>query len=168
MTEPWVAAILLVVGAGLVLGAGSALARRRRDRVYGRLVAVDAGRPVVLRSERYRISGRPDVVRALPDGRPVPIELKSGPTPARGPYPSHRAQLFAYCLLLEETTGRSPPYGVLRYSDGEVRLRWDAAARQELLALRLAVARPYDGRAAPSPAKCAGCEWAAGCDARAS
>jgi len=128
---------------------------------------VAAGRPATLRSERYRLVGRPDELRRLGDGRVVPVEFKSRSTPPRGPSPSHVVQVRAYCLLVEETTGSAPPYGILRYSDGEFRVRWDDRARDELLRLRAEVLRPYDGRATPSRARCARCPWFGACDARA-
>jgi len=162
------AAAVAVVGAGVALGAAYGLAARRRERAQGELVAIDAGAAVTLRSERYRLSGRPDVLRRLADGRVVPVELKSRAAPADGPPASHRVQVAAYCLLLEETSGVAPPYGLLRYGDGvEFRVPWTAAARAELLRLRASVDRPYDGRATPSRAKCARCAWRPVCDARA-
>jgi len=164
--EGW-ALLLVLVGLALAVWALRALSERRRDAAAGELVAVDVGRPATLRSERYRLVGRPDAVRRLPDGRLVPVELKSRTTPARGPSPSHVVQVRAYCLLVEEATGTPPPYGVLRYADGEFRVRWDARARAELLALRAELLRPYDGRATPSRAKCARCPWVGVCDARA-
>ena len=155
------------VGLGLSAVALRGLLARRRDLRLGALVAIDAGAPVVLRSSRFRLSGRPDVLRRLADGRVVPVELKSRSTPAHGPLRSHLAQLAAYCLLIEEATGVAPPFGLLRYSDGgEFRVPWDEVARRELLATRFALDRPYDGRASPSRAKCAGCAWRAVCDAR--
>jgi CRISPR-associated exonuclease Cas4 len=164
-----VLAVVVLVGAVLVALALRALLARHRDLRLGTLVSVDAGRrSVLLRSPRYRISGRPDVLRSLADGRTVPVEVKSRTSPPRGPPPSHVAQVRAYALLVEETTGMSPPFGVLRYSDGgEFRVPWNREARAELLALRFELDRPYDGRATPSPAKCAGCRWREVCDARA-
>ncbi len=159
---------LLLIGAGIVVAAARALAARRRESALGALVAVDAGVPMTLRSARYRISGRPDLVRRLPDGRRVPIELKSRPAPPAGPRPSHRIQVAVYCLLLEESSGVPPPFGVVRYGDGvEFRVPWNASARAELLRIRAELDRPYDGRATPSPAKCGRCGWRAVCDARA-
>jgi CRISPR-associated exonuclease Cas4 len=160
------AAGMALVGLGVVAWALRSLSRRRYDRSRGRLVAVDAGRPATLRSERYRLVGRPDELREQPDGRLVPVELKSRTTPARGPSPSHIAQVRAYCLLVEDATGRSPPYGLLRYADGEFRIRWDDAARRELLTVRAELLRPYDGRATPSAGRCARCPWYGVCDAR--
>jgi CRISPR-associated exonuclease Cas4 len=162
------AASIAVVGAGIAIGAAYGLAARRRERARGELVAIDAGAAVTLRSARYRLSGRPDVLRRLPDGRVVPIELKSRAAPPHGPPASHQVQVAAYCLLVEETTGRAPPYGLLQYGDGaEFRVPWNAEVRAELLRLRASLDRPYDGRATPSRAKCARCAWRPVCDARA-
>jgi CRISPR-associated exonuclease Cas4 len=165
-----VAVAAILIGVALGAAAVRALLRRRVARKVGVLVDVDRmdGRRPPLRSERYRLVGRPDELRRLSDGTIVPIELKSRSTPAQGPPRSHRVQVWAYCLLVEETTGRSPPFGVLRYSDGgEFRIPWTREAREELLAVRHAVARPYAGEARPSPGRCRGCRFRESCDARA-
>lgn len=162
----WLTVGVALVGVVLVAWALRALSERRSDRALGRLVAVDAGRPRTLRSERYRLIGRPDEIRERPDGRLVPVEFKSRAAPPRGPPLSHLTQVRAYCLLVEDTTGTPPPYGLLRYSDQEFRVRWDDEARRELLLLRNELLRPYDGRATPSSGKCARCPWANVCDAR--
>lgn len=167
LSPPLLAAVVTLAGLVLIAWAMRALSMRREDRTLGRLVAVDAGRPATLRSERYRIVGRPDELRRLADGRVVPVEFKSRSTPRRGPPPSHLVQVRAYCLLVEDTTGVAPPYGILRYSDGEFRVRWDDRARQELWSVRAELLRPYDGRATPSRARCARCPWVGVCDARA-
>jgi CRISPR-associated exonuclease Cas4 len=166
----WFALAAIAVGGVVMLGGAWALATRRRESRLGPLVSVDEGRAraPLLRSERYAIAGRPDEVRRLADGRLVPVELKSRPAPPGGAPYSHRVQVWAYCLLLEESAGRSPPYGILRYSDGaEFRLPWDRSARRELLALRAELLRPYDGRATPSVARCRRCPWHDVCDVRA-
>jgi len=172
-----VVALVDLEAAGAILGGviavwvgARALTLRHREARYGSLVSVDAtpGSGPLLRSARYRISGRPDELRQLPDGRLVPVEFKSRPTPRNGVPRSHRIQVAAYCLLVEETTGRPPPYGIVRYGDGgEARVRWDAAVREELLEVRDELDRPYTGRATPSFARCARCPWREGCDARA-
>ena len=162
-------ALLVAAGAAIIAVAAIRLARRARDRRYGRLVSVDAGPDggARLRSERFRISGRPDVVRRRRDGRSIPVELKTHPLPAGGPPRSHIVQVWAYCLLLEETEGVPPPFGVLRYGDGrEVTVPWGREERGILLGIRRAMDLPYDGRARPSRARCAQCRWRAICDAR--
>jgi CRISPR-associated exonuclease Cas4 len=160
---PFVALLLLLAGAALL---ARILLRGRRG--PGRLHSVDLpSRPgPLLRSERWRLAGRPDEIRELPDGRWIPVEWKSRRAPRDGPPLSHRIQLWAYCLLVEETTGRAPPYGQLRYGDGvEFDLPWDQAARAELARIREEVAQRYDGRATPSPGRCRGCRYRSGCDA---
>src|ERR1700691_3281719 len=71
LTREIVAGGLILLGFGIAVGVARALLQRRHDRVYGELVAADrAGstdRPIV--SREYRIAGRPDSVRRLPDGR---------------------------------------------------------------------------------------------------
>jgi CRISPR/Cas system-associated exonuclease Cas4 (RecB family) len=140
------------------------------QRRAGRLQQSDLpGRPgELLRGPRWRMVGRPDEVRELADGRWVPVEFKSRTAPRRGPPFSHRIQVVAYCALLEETTGRSPPFGAIVYGDGtEFRIGWDDVARSTLLSLRREIDRPYDGRARPSLARCRRCPWNEVCDRRA-
>jgi CRISPR-associated exonuclease Cas4 len=167
LTGSLLAAATLAVGVAVAAAAARALARRRRDRRNGTLVAVDRARATELASRRYRLVGRPDALRRRSDGTVVPVEVKRRTAPARGPLDSHVVQVWAYCLLVEETSGRPPPYGLLRYADAEFRIPWDADARGALLGLRAELDRPYDGRARPSPARCARCPWRNGCDARA-
>jgi CRISPR-associated exonuclease Cas4 len=164
------AAGLVLAGIALAIGVVRSFLLRRRERRDGTLLSVDRSRSAgpSLSSEEFRLAGRPDGLRRLPDGREVPIELKHRPTPGRGPLPSHRIQVLAYCLLVESSTGRAPPYGVLRYSDGgEFRIAWDRAARSEVLELLAGLRRPYRGEATPGPARCARCAWRDGCDVRA-
>lgn len=163
---------LLVVLAGVVLvglavwAIGRLLAARR----WGAPVAFDEGRRTYpdLVSEEHRLVGRPDELWRHPDGRLIPVEIKSRRAPSSGVFASHRVQVEAYCLLLESTTGRPPPYGVVSYAGGESRkVPWNREARDEVLRLLRQVRLPYDGRADPSQRKCSGCRYRTGCDARA-
>jgi CRISPR-associated exonuclease Cas4 len=162
--------VALLAGVALV-GAGAwALSKIAGSRSSGSLVSADDGRSTGqdLVSESYGLVGRPDEVWRLADGGLVPVEIKSRSAPRSGVLPSHRVQVEAYCLLLESTNGRSPPYGVVVYAGGIRRLvRWDSEARQELVRLLAEVRGPYDGRATPTLSKCRGCRWRTGCDARA-
>lgn len=162
----------LVGGLGVIFVAwgwaeGSA---RWRDRRYGRLESVDlrAAPGALLRSPAWRLAGRPDEVRRTDSGDRIPVELKSRPAPAAGPPRSHVAQVAAYALLLEETTGRAPAFGILRYGDGrEFRIDYGPETRRWLLGIRQEMDRPYDGRATPSVGRCARCSWRNACDRRA-
>jgi CRISPR/Cas system-associated exonuclease Cas4 (RecB family) len=163
---------LLVGIVGLVLlGVGAwALVRIVRARGSGTLVAADDGRapPLDLVSEEFGLVGRPDEIRRRSDGRLVPVEIKSRVAPPSGVLGSHRVQVEAYCLLLESTSWRSPPYGLVVYRGGIERIvPWDARARHEVTCFLAELRSPYDGRATPTPGKCRGCRWHDGCDARA-
>ena len=59
------------------------------------------------------LRGRPDQI-VIVDGEFIPVEQKTGKIPER-PHKSHKMQLLAYLHLVESTTGRRPPYGVLKY-----------------------------------------------------
>ncbi|HEV2316502.1 MAG TPA: PD-(D/E)XK nuclease family protein [Thermoplasmata archaeon] len=165
------ALVIALVGTVVLVAAAVSIARRREDLRFGDRPVVDLpSRPSpVLRSERWRLAGRPDEIVQRPDGRWVPIEVKSRASPSGEPPLSHRAQVAAYCLLLEETTGRSPPYGILRYSDGRTfEVPWDAGTRDWLWRIRCELDRVYDGRANPSRGRCYACRWREICDRRAS
>lgn len=159
------ALVLAAVGVVSAAWGLASLGQRSVDRRHGELVAVDAGRPVTLRSARYRLVGRPDELRRGRGGAVIPVELKRREEPRGGPFRSHLVQLGAYCLLVEEAVGRPPTHGVLRYRDGEVVVPWDPAARATVLSVLEASTAPYDGRADPGPAKCASCRWSPVCDA---
>jgi len=165
---PW---ILALVGLGLVGVGAWALARSVASRWSGELVSADDGRsaPGNLVSETYGLIGRPDEIWRRRDGSVVPVELKSRAAPESGVLPSHRVQIEAYCLLVESTTGHSPPYGVVVYAGGVRRtVAWDSHARVEVVRLLSEVRSEYDGRATPTPGKCRNCRWRNGCDVRAS
>ena len=59
------------------------------------------------------LRGRPDQI-VIVDGEFIPVEQKTGKIPDK-PHKSHKMQLLAYMHLVESTTGRMPPYGVLKY-----------------------------------------------------
>jgi CRISPR-associated exonuclease Cas4 len=84
----------------------------RRDRGLGeeRTVALDN---VMLTSRRLGLTGRPDrLVKA--DGTIIPEEWKS----SRRVWPSHRAQMGTYFLLIEEELRIRPTHGFIVLGDG--------------------------------------------------
>ena len=59
------------------------------------------------------LTGKPDYL-VQQDGQIIPVEVKSGRAP-EAPYDSHIYQLASYCLLVEKTYGKRPPYGIIHY-----------------------------------------------------
>lgn len=129
----------------------------------GRVVYVDSRTwrkpPEPLRAPSYGLVGRPDYL--MRQGRTViPVESK----PARRsetPYPADVLQLAAYCLLVEESYGSTPPHGLLVYSERTFEIPFDAGLRNTLLDTlermrhdqeRKEVRRDHD-----QPARCASC-----------
>ena len=134
------------------------------DHVYPVHKVTNVDQVLTMEAARYHLRGRPDELRRAPDDRLVPVEIKSSPAPRGGPLPSHRAQLLAYCLLVEEHFGTPPPYGILCYGDGtEFRVAWDAHARVEVMTGLARLGGLYMGEMAPRPWKCAPCRFGTIC-----
>ncbi len=160
--------LLFLVGLALLW-----LARRLRTRSglpSGRVVAADVGtwrrldRPLF--SRRYGVTGRPDYIVA--DGADlIPVEVKSARAPAR-PYTSHILQLAAYCLLIAETSGRRPPYGILRYADRTLQIPYTRELEEQLLdvleEMRRDLAAGNASRRHQDPRRCAACGYRDVCD----
>ena len=86
---------------------------------------------MLLVDEVSGLRGRPDQIVII-DGEFIPVEQKTGKIPKK-PHKSHRLQLLAYISLVETSTGKTPPYGVLRYGDDDVhQVFWDQHAQQHL------------------------------------
>lgn len=162
-------ALILFFLAGLLVWLALRL-RRATGLPWARVVASDTGafetlqRPLF--SQRYRLTGKPDYVLKL-SGRYVPVEVKPARRAAQ-PYASDLMQLAAYCLLVEETTGQSPPYGLLRYRDTSFRMDYTPAVRAELLStiaeMRAALEEESCARSHNDPRRCYGCGFVAMCD----
>ena len=102
----------------------------------GELVYEDAdGEGESLSSSAYPLVGKPDYVVQLPDGRPVPIELKLGVQDATIPYSNHSLQVAAYCLILEDYFVQAPTHGILRYADREFTIEYTPALRKRVIKL---------------------------------
>ena len=77
----------------------------------------------------------------LPDGRPVPIELKLNVQDASAPYSNHEVQVAAYCLILEDYFEQAPTHGILRYADREFTVEYTPALRKKVIRLLAEMAR---------------------------
>ena len=160
--------VLLVALALLVLGAS------RRMRVEsglpsGRVLGSDVGtskKGKPLYSARYGLSGTPDYLVETEDGV-VPVEVKPSRT-EKEPRESHLLQVLAYCLLVEETTGKRPPYGLLRYSSDTFKVNYDRETRAQLLSvieeMRGAAIQREVHRSHEVPGKCWGCVYKSVCE----
>ncbi|MFO7792861.1 MAG: CRISPR-associated protein Cas4 [Candidatus Saliniplasma sp.] len=82
-------------------------------------------------TEKYRLRGRPDYV-VEEDGIKIPVEIKTGRVP-KGPFFSHILQIAAYCLLIEEEIGKTPPHGIVKYGDKEFEVEYDDDLKELLL-----------------------------------
>ncbi len=82
----------------------------------------------------------------------------------------HVLQLAAYCLLVEETEGVRPAYGIIKYADQAFRVDNTRELRRTLLAtldaMRRDLARDQSRRSHSDPARCRRCGVRAACDER--
>ncbi|HET7089160.1 MAG TPA: CRISPR-associated protein Cas4 [Anaerolineae bacterium] len=165
-------AVLFLI-AGLVALALSRAARDESGLPRGEVIYSDtrAWGPVEkpLFSSAYRIAGKPDYL--VKDGRAiVPVEVKSSRVPPNGPHASHIMQLAAYFLLVEETHGRRPPYGIVKYADGTLSIEHTDRLRSSLLdmldEMRLAASENEAHRSHSDPRRCANCGYRHACDER--
>jgi len=125
----------------------------------------------VLKSDKYNLAGRPDYI-LHEDGVRIPVEVKTGRRP-RAPFFSHVLQTGAYCLLVEEMYGKSPPCGQLRYGletephtvEWEPKLK--AIVLEKLEEMNDALAgRSEVHRNHNRPGKCQNCSRRRGCSER--
>jgi len=143
--------------------------RRQSGLPLGQLLYADTGTwkqpEQPLFSTHYQLTGKPDYL-VEESGHVIPVEVKSSPRPS-SPYFSHQLQLAAYCLLVEDTYGQEPPYGVLKYRDGTVTVNYTPALRSALLATLHAMRRDYSARQVSRsherPARCRACGQRAQC-----
>lgn len=68
------------------------------------------------------ISGKIDRIEIYEDSL-VPVELKTGSPPKEGAWESHKIQLAAYALLLEDTFKTNIPEGIVQYIDSGKRIQ---------------------------------------------
>jgi CRISPR-associated exonuclease Cas4 len=103
----------------------------------GRVVYDDSGGGTRLEKALYdpvmNLTGKPDYL-VEKGGYVIPVEVKSGWAPPV-PYESHVFQLAAYCLLVERSTARRPPYGILRYRNRTFAIDYTKELENRLLEL---------------------------------
>jgi CRISPR-associated exonuclease Cas4 len=79
------------------------------------------------------LTGKPDYL-IQQNGQIIPVEVKSGRAP-EAPYDSHIYQLASYCLLVEKTYGKRPPYGIIHYNNRDFAINYTQELEASLLDL---------------------------------
>lgn len=134
-------------------------AMRKEFRVSGKIEYIDMDKSQIFRSEKYGLSGRPDYIIRMKENL-IPVEVKTGRTP-RGPLFSHILQVAAYCLLIEESSGKAPPYGLLKYPEHEHEIEYNEDLKKVLLQkldeMRIILKTKETHRNHDRPGKCISC-----------
>jgi len=112
------------------------------------------------------LAGKPDYL-VEHNGALVPVEVKSGWAPP-SPRQSHVFQLAAYCLLVERSTGKRPPYGLIAYRNRTFAVDYTRQLEAELTNLIVAIHRQdrlgEAHRSHEEPARCRACGYRSVCD----
>lgn len=163
---------LFLAGLALFLFWQSARQRRQAGLPAGRVIYADMRAWRATEQPLYDpllgLTGKPDYLVEAGE-QIIPVEVKSGRTPPV-PYDSHVFQLAAYCLLVEKTYHRRPPYGILHYPDRTVAVEYTPQLESALLDVLAAMRRAEHRRAPPrsheEPRRCARCGFRHVCDDR--
>jgi CRISPR-associated exonuclease Cas4 len=164
----YVALILILIA--LVLLWQSRRKRAQAGLPGGRVVYSDTGawgrleKP--LNAPELGLTGKPDYL-VQREGKLIPVEVKTGRAPA-APYDSHIFQLAAYCLLVERTFGKRPPYGIIHYSGRDFAVDYtpqlESALLDSLAEIRRDETRSNVPRSHEEPARCRKCGFRKVCD----
>jgi CRISPR-associated exonuclease Cas4 len=151
------------------------LARRQRKSSglpSGRVIYSDADHWGKVEKPLYDpvsgLTGKPDYL-VEENGFLIPVEVKSSRAPNL-PHDSHIYQLAAYCLLVERTYAKRPPYGILRYRDKTFSIDFTRELQHELEDLLDTIhnqeKRGEANRSHQEPARCAHCGYRSFCNQR--
>jgi len=114
------------------------------------------------------LTGKPDYL-VEQNGVSIPVEVKSGWAPPE-PYEGHIYQLAAYCLLVKQTTGKRPPYGLLHYRNRTFAIDFTPELETSLMELLVEMRRQDKqgeaDRSHEEPLRCARCGYQGSCDQR--
>jgi len=117
-------------------------------------------------SQELGLTGKPDYL-VEQNGRIIPVEVKTGRTP-EAPYDSHIFQVAAYCLLVEKTYGKRPPYGIIHYPNRDFAVDYTPALESSLLDLLAELKRDETRTNVPrshdDAARCRKCGFKKVCD----
>ncbi len=112
------------------------------------------------------LTGKPDYL-VEQNGQIIPVEVKSGRAP-EAPYDSHIYQLASYCLLVEKTYGKRPPYGIIHYETRDFAVDYTRELESSLLDLLAEMKRDGMKREVPrshdQASRCKRCGFRDVCD----
>jgi len=168
----------LIILAGILLGLALILlrlgARRQRGEglPVGKVIYADPSLWGRVEKPLYdvesRLAGKPDYL-VKQDGAFIPVEVKSTYVPSV-PYESHVFQLLAYCLLVESSFGKRPPYGMLVYRNRTFAIDYtveqESALRDLLVEMRQQERKKEIVRSHSESARCQRCGFRSICDER--
>ncbi|HEY9075842.1 MAG TPA: Dna2/Cas4 domain-containing protein [Anaerolineaceae bacterium] len=150
------------------------LGRRKRKMTglpVGKLVYTDTGAWNRLEKPLYdsqlNLTGKPDYLVER-DGVWIPVEVKSRSAPEIL-NDGHVLQLAAYCRLVEHTSGKRPPYGILNYRNRTFQVDYTPELENRLKEILVAMHKAERGecnRSHEEPARCTRCGYRDTCDQR--
>ena len=118
--------------------------------------------------EELGLTGKPDYL-VEKNGRIIPVDVKSGKAPEE-PYDSHIFQLAAYCYLVQQASGKRPPYGIIHYTGRDFAVDYTPELESALLDLianiRIDERRAEVGRSHEEAQRCLHCGFREACDQR--
>jgi len=113
-----------------------------------------------------QLTGKPDYL-VESKGYLIPVEVKSGRAP-QTPYDSHIYQLASYCLLVEKTYNKRPPYGIIHYENRDFAVDYTPELEQSLLALLMEMKQDEEkkevDRSHDQASRCRRCGFKSICD----
>lgn len=162
--------ILFLFIIALVFFWQSSRQRREAGLPGGRVIYTDTGGWGEVERPLYypplKLAGKPDYLLRQ-NGIVIPVEVKSGRAP-QSPYDSHIFQLASYCLLVEKTYGKRPPYGIIHYNDRDFAIDYTPElefALMDLLAdMRRDEIKDNVDRSHEQAARCSRCGFRDLCD----
>jgi len=163
-------AILFIFFLALIFFWQSGRQRKEAGLPGGRIIYTDTRgwgkleRP--LYNDLLGLTGKPDYL-VQEKGQIIPVEVKSGRAP-ESPYDSHIYQLAAYCLLVEKSYGKRPPYGIIHYENRDFAVDYTPELESSLLDLLAEMRRDEMKREVErsheQAARCARCGFKSACD----
>ncbi len=168
MTLVYLGLVILVIA--LVLFFQSGRTRKAAGLPGGRVIYTDtrawSKQEKPLTDSDLGLTGKPDYI-VEQSGRLIPVEVKSGKSPA-APYDSHIFQLASYCLLIERTMGKRPPYGIIHYQDRDFAIDYTHELEMTLMDILAEMRRDERRSSVPrsheSAGRCAKCGFAQICE----